>query len=190
MSSFEFVFSLLVILLGLALAEVLGGLARVVKKRPRVRLGWATALLATWTTTETVLFWRMVWRTRDTMPDKSAALFAGFIVTALCYFAAALVFPDEFHKQTNLDGYFEQEKGKVIGALIAANTLTYALRPAVMGTGSWSYMEWWGWVSLGMMYLAALAAIFTRRRNVAIGCLAVLVALDLLDPVESILSPN
>jgi hypothetical protein len=39
------------------------------------------------------------------------------------------------------------------------------------------------------MYIAALAAIFTPRRNVAIACLAVLVALD-LDPVESILSPN
>lgn len=34
MSSFEFVFSLLVILLGLGLAEVLSGLASAVKRRP------------------------------------------------------------------------------------------------------------------------------------------------------------
>ena len=74
MSNFEFVFSLLVILLGLALAEVLGGLARVLKRRPRIRVGWATALIATWTTTETVLFWRVVWRARNTLPDKSAVL--------------------------------------------------------------------------------------------------------------------
>jgi hypothetical protein len=190
MSNFEFVFSLLVILLSLALAEVLGGLARVVKRRPRVCVGWATGLLATWTTTETVLFWRMVWRARDTMPDKSAALFAGFVITALCYFAAALVFPDDLEGRANLDGYFEQEKSKAIGALLAANTLTYALRPAIMGAASWTYMEWWGWLSLALMYAAALLAIFTRRRNFAIGCLAVLVVLDLLDPVESILSPN
>jgi hypothetical protein len=112
MSSFEFVFSLLVILLGLALAEVLGGPARVVKKRPRVRIGWATALLATWTTTETVLFWRMVWRTRDTMPDKSAALFAGFIVTALCYFAAALVFPDESMSRVTLTAISSRRRAR------------------------------------------------------------------------------
>ena len=153
-----------------------------------MRLGWATALLATWTTTETVLFWRMVWRTRDTMPDKSAALFAGFVVTALCYFAAALVFPDEFHEQTNLDGYFEQEKGKVIGALIAANTLNILARHH----GD-RLLELHGMVGLGLalndVYRRS-PAIFTRRRNVAIACLTVLVALDLLDPVELILSPN
>ena len=51
MTNFEFVFSLLVILLGLGLAEVFGGLARVVKERPRVQIGWATGLLATWQST-------------------------------------------------------------------------------------------------------------------------------------------
>jgi hypothetical protein len=77
MSNFEFVFSLLVILLGLGLGEVFGGLARVVKARPRVRSGLATGLLATWTITRTVLFWRVIWRTRDTLPDNSASLLAG-----------------------------------------------------------------------------------------------------------------
>ncbi len=48
MSNFEFVFSLLVILLSFALAEVLGGLARVVKRSPRIRIGWASSLIATW----------------------------------------------------------------------------------------------------------------------------------------------
>jgi hypothetical protein len=55
MTSFEFVFSLLVILLGLALGQLLTGLARVVK-RPGLRLGWATGLLAFWVMGETVVF--------------------------------------------------------------------------------------------------------------------------------------
>ena len=44
MSNFEFVFSLLVILLSLALAEVLGGLARVTKRR-KVAIGCLTVLV-------------------------------------------------------------------------------------------------------------------------------------------------
>ena len=188
MSNFEFVFSLLVILLSLALAEVLGGLARLVKRRPRIRVGWATGLLATWVTTETVLFWRVLWRARDALTDQSAVLFAGFVVTAFCYFAAALVFPDDLEGRTGLDDYFAQEKAKVVGAMLAANTVAFGLRPAVMGWASWSYIEWWGWILLALLYVAGAVAIVAKRRNAAIACLAVLVAIDLLDPVESILT--
>lgn len=190
MSNFEFVFSLLVILLSLALAEVLGGLARVVKRRPKIRIGWATGLLAAWVTTETVLFWRVVWRARDTLSDRSAELFAGFIVTAFCYFAAALVFPDDLEGRTDLDDYFAQEKAKVIGAMLAANTVAFGLRPATMGWASWSYIEWWGWILLALLYVMGIAGMFAKRRNAAIACLVVLVAIDLLDPVESIIWPN
>jgi hypothetical protein len=190
MSNFEFVFSLLVVLLSLALAEVLGGLARVVKRRPRIRIGWASSLIATWTTTETVLFWRVIWRARNTLSDKSAVLFAGFIVTAFCYFAAALVFPDDLEGRTDLDDYFMQEKAKILAALLAANTLAFGLRPAVMGWASWTYIEWWGWISMAAMYVAGITAIMAKRRKASIACLAALVTLDLLDPIESILSPN
>jgi hypothetical protein len=190
MTPFEFVFSLLVILLSLALAEVLGGLARVVKRRPRIRVGLATWLLATWVTTETILFWRVVWRARDFLTDQSAVLFAGFIVTAACYFAAALVFPDDLEGRTSLDDYFAQEKAKVIGALLAANALAFGLRPAAMGWASWSYIEWWGWILLCLLFAAGIVAIVTKRRTVAIASLAVLVAIDLLDPIESIIVRN
>src|SRR3954469_1822220 len=102
MTSFEFVFSLLVILLGLGLGQVLGGLASAVKRRPQLNIGWGTGLLAAWTVTRTVLFWRIIWRTRDTLPDTSAALLAGTLICGLYYFAAALVFPDEIEARTSL----------------------------------------------------------------------------------------
>ncbi len=81
MTSFEFVFSLLVILLGLGLAEVLGGLASAVKRRPALSVGWASGLLAAWVMSETVIFWQIIWRARDALPGTSTSLFAGFIVT-------------------------------------------------------------------------------------------------------------
>ena len=78
MTNFDFAFSLFAILLGLGLAEVFGGLARALKARPRVRIGWATALLATWTVMRTALFWRLIWRTRNAFPDSWQLYLPGF----------------------------------------------------------------------------------------------------------------
>ncbi|WP_341632236.1 hypothetical protein [Sphingomonas agri] len=190
MSNFEFVFSLLAILLGLALAEILGGLARAVKRRPVLRVGWATGLLATWAIFEIVLFWRVAWRARDYLPDTSPALLVGFAITALYYFAGALLFPDDLERRQTLDDYFMQEKSKVIGALFAAAVIAYGARPAVMGAASWSYMTWFDFTALGSMCIAAVAAILTKRRRAAIACLGVLVLFDALDPIQSIFWPN
>jgi hypothetical protein len=189
LSNFEFVFSLLVILLGLGLGQVLTGLARVLK-RPGLQLGWATGLLAAWTITETITFWRIVWRTRDVLPDTTAALFAGFIVTGLYFFAAASVFPDDIEVRDTLDDYFMAEKAKVIGAVLAAIALAFLLRPAVMGWTSWSVLTWVDWVSLAFIFTLGPTAMLTRRRKVAIACLAFLVApIDLLLGLVGSLAP-
>ena len=63
MSVFEYVFSLYSLLLGLALAHLLSGLAKVVEARGKVRLGWPTALLA-------LLMMSREWR-RVTRPEDA-----------------------------------------------------------------------------------------------------------------------
>lgn len=183
MNNFDFAFSLFVILLGLGLTTVFSGLARAMKARPKVRIGWATGLLATWTVTRTALFWRFIWRTRDTFPDSSAALLAGVLICGLMYFAAALVFPDEPKGRTSLDDYFMQEKAKAIGALLAGTALAYALRPMLLGWASWSYMKSLDWLGLVIIFGAGPVAMLTRRRRLAIGSLAVLVAGNAIGPV-------
>ena len=190
MTNFEFIFSLLVILLGLALAAILGGVAKVMKIRPRVRIGWATGLLASWVTTETIIFWQIFWRTRDALPGSPSMLFAGFFITALYYFAAASVFPDDLEGRTELDGYFMRDKGKVIGAILVALPLSLALWGAVLGRRAYDALDWFDWVTLGIMYVAGPVALMTKRRNVAIICLGLLVALDLLDPVATSILPG
>ena len=176
MTNFAFVFSLLAIILGLSLAEVFGGFARAVKSRPKVRIGWATGLLAVWTIMRTALFWRLIWRTRDTFPDSSASLLGGVFVCGLYYFAGALVFPDEMEGRTDLDTYFMQEKAKAIGALLAATALAYALRPGIIGSASWSYMDWLDWTGIIIIFGAGSVAMLTKRRALAIGSLALLVS--------------
>lgn len=188
MTNFEFVFSLLVILLGLGLGQLLGGLASAVKRRPKLRMGWATGLLATWVMTETVIFWEIVWRTRNDMPSGAPALFAGFGITALYFFAGALVFPDDLAELETLDDYFMREKARVIGAVLVAVALSFALRPLVLGSASWTLLNPLGWASMAFMYAFGAAAMLTRRRAVAVACLAVMVVIDLLEPVGWLLS--
>ena len=190
MSSFEFVFSLLVILLGLGLGHVLTGLASAIRRRPELRIGWGTGLLATWVMTETIIFWRIIWRARDALPDGSMALFAGFAVTALYYLAGALVFPEDLAGRKSLDDHFMKEKGRVIGAVLAAVALSMALRWAVLGMSSWTSLGWFGGGSLVIVFVAGLAAMLARSRRVAIGWLAVLVVVDLIDPIGFMLWPS
>ena len=182
MTSFEFVFSLLVIVLGLGLGQIFGGLASAMKRRPELRIGWGTGLIAIWVTTETVIFWEILWRLRSDLPFGGAALFAGLAVSALYYFAAALVFPDDLDGRTSLDDYFMREKSKVVGAVLLAVAAAFMLRPLVIGWESWGFLNWFDWLSLGLMYAAGLAAMATRHRKVAVACLAVMVAIDLLEP--------
>ena len=190
MTSFEFVFSLLVIVLGLGLSHLFGGLAAAVKRRPGLKIGWGTGLLATWVTTETVIFWEVLWRTRNDLPFGSPALFVGLGITALYYFAAALVFPDDLAERTTLDDHFMAEKGKAIAAILVAFALAVVLRPLVLGSASWSFFSLGDWASLAIIYVVGPAAILTRRRQVAIGCLAVLVVVDLLEPLGQSLLPQ
>jgi hypothetical protein len=189
-TNFEFVFSLLAILLGLALAEILGGLARVVKRRPMLRLGWATGLLAAWAILEIVLFWRVAWRARDYLPDTSPALLVGFAITALYYFAGALLLPDDLEQRATLDDYFMQEKAKVVGALLAAAVIAYGARPWAMGAASWSYMTWFDVTALSCLFVSAVVAILTKQRRVAITALGILVLIDALDPIQTIFWPT
>jgi hypothetical protein len=189
MTSFEFVFSLLVILLGLGIGQVLTGLASAVKRRPKLAIGWGTGLLATWVMTETVIFWEILWRARDALPFGSPALFGGAAIAALYYFAGALVFPDDLSDRTSLDDYFMAEKGRVIGAVLAALTLAFLARPLIIGAASWDFLTWFDWTSLALLYVAAAVAIAARSRRVAVGAVAALVVIDLLEPVGSLLWP-
>jgi hypothetical protein len=182
MSNFEFVFSLLVIILGLGLAEVLGGVARVVKRREKLRIGWGTGLLAAWVVMETVIFWEIVWRSRDMLPDNSAALFPGVVVTGLYYIAGALCFPDDLSERNTLDDYFMREKAKTIGAVLAAVALAFLWRRLGMGPAGWAVVPGYAWAGLAVIYVAGPVAMLSRKRKLTIAALAVLVVNDMLDP--------
>ena len=93
MSAFEFFFSFYGLLLGLSVAELVGGFARVLHERQRVRFGWLTPLLALFVAVDLVTFWNQAWVFFRDAPFNPALLLVGLIIAATFYIAASITFP-------------------------------------------------------------------------------------------------
>jgi hypothetical protein len=120
MSSFEFVFSLFGLVLGLALAEVLGGFGSAIQSRRRHRVGWLTPLLGLFVALDLASFWILAWSIRDDIPADYFSMMAGLLITSLYYLVARLVFPGDREEWPDLDVYYfaHQEVGARRGAAV------------------------------------------------------------------------
>ncbi len=148
MSDFEFVFALYGLLLGLSLAEVLGGLARTIEVRLRpgagVRVGWLTPLLGAFVLLDLLSFWRAAWLVRDTILVSGHALLAVTAFASAYYLAAHLVFPKDIAADRDLDAHFRRIRRVVIGillVLLACQMAWYAMLPtlAPLLLNPWSF---------------------------------------------------
>ena len=138
MSDFEFLFALFGLLLGLSLAEVLGGLARALDMRLRpdatVRLGWLTPLLGTFVLIDLISFWGAAWVSRDAIAVSSDSLLLVMAFAGAYYLAAALVFPRQIDAATDFDAHYFRVRRIVMGVLLvllACQMAWYASVPAI-----------------------------------------------------------
>lgn len=123
MSDFEFTFTLFGLLLGLSLAEVLGGLARAIQYRLQagasVRIGWLTPLLSAFVILDLLSFWSAAWTSRAIIGVSGHSLLAVTVFAGAYYLAAALVFPRDESAQSDLDQHFMRVRRIVIGVMLA-----------------------------------------------------------------------
>lgn len=123
MQEFLHVRALLGILMGLAIARLLSGLARFVQHPGRqpvyvVHLGWAVFLFVLLTH----LWW---WEFRlGSVHDWNYAIYAVLIVNiVLLYLLCTLLFPDDLKDYTGYRDYFHSRRGWFFGLLAAAFTV-------------------------------------------------------------------
>ncbi|HEX5257770.1 MAG TPA: hypothetical protein VFW35_03185 [Sphingomicrobium sp.] len=176
MSHFEFIFSLFGLLLGLSLAEVLGGAVRTLKARSRVRVGLLTPLLGLFVMVNLVSFWMGAWNAKDLIPISYPALLTGLAVTSLYYVGASLTFPDHPDDWTNFDDYYFGHRRQVLGSIWLCNVVVFFLSWSVRGLTPTSLAL----LVDGVPSLLVLAAIVSGKRIVGVVSLAVLVAFYLL----------
>lgn len=157
MTPFEFVFSLLGLLLGFSLVEVLSGLVRTVKLRGKVRIGWLTPLLGLFVLVDLTSFWNLAWRGRELVPANFGTLLLGLAVCGLYYFSASMVFPDKPEDWPDFDEWAARHKRQVMGGILGSNLIATAAailpRPE-----AWTFPVFaQNTLLLGMMAVAALA---------------------------------
>ncbi len=180
MSGFEFVFSLFGLILGLALAEGLGGLAKALKASHRVRIGWPTALLGLFVSCDVVTFWMYGWAIRDLLPLGWPVMFGGFVVTAIYYVAASLVFPDDPEGWSDLNAHFDKHYRQVLGGIFLCNVILIAVVGALNGFPPFDLRRI---ILTWSFFPAAALALAVKDRRVVIACLIWLIALYPLSAV-------
>lgn len=124
MSAFDLVFAVFGLLLGLAVAEVLGGFARTFKlKRAAkpVRIGWLTPLLGLFVMLDLTSFWGSAYVMRDQMDASYLTLVIVMAIVGVYYLSASLIFPDEPEQWPDFDDWYDKQKRMVIGGLLTAN---------------------------------------------------------------------
>ena len=167
MTNFEFVFSLFGLLLGLSLAEVLGGFGRAVQKRGKVRIGWLTPLLGLIVLLDVSSFWLVAWAMRDSIPSQYFPMLCGLMICGLYYLVATLVFPHDLDEWPDLDPYYFAHKWQVIGGAIGCNALALAAELA-LGINPLATVHVQLSVALFLASAAALVLARGKRANLAL----------------------
>ena len=126
MDNFSFVFSLFGLLMGLALAEVIGGFGSAIELRHKVRIGWLSPLLAVLIAFDLTSFWMVAWQVREGIPVNFLSLAAGLIIFGIYYLIAQLAFPDDLELWPDLDTYYFAHKKWLLGGIYVCNWLALA----------------------------------------------------------------
>lgn len=182
MDAFSFVFSLFGLLLGLALAEVLGGFGNVLQERRKIRVGWQTPMLGLLVALDITSFWTFAWQIRASIPPRYIALFVGLCFTGSYYLIARLVFPRDFAEWPDLDVYYDQHKRWVLAGVIMLNLVSTGIS-ALLGVNP--FATWPNMANLVFFYPVLIAVMLIRSRSINAALLAFL---SLLYPVMSLIS--
>jgi hypothetical protein len=172
MTAFEFVFPLFGLLVGLSFADMLGGLARALKNKRHVRVGWLTPLLGLVILVNLTMIWLGAWDMRDvTKPSSSGMLFI-LVVGGSYFLASSLVFPSSGDDVPDLDEHFMANR-KLTLLVIAGCNFLYLLR---MGFKLGAAATPFWWIGNGGFIALLVVAALARDRRIIIAILIFLVA--------------
>lgn len=118
MMIFDHIFSLIALILGLGLVEVLSSFVRALRNRHETPIGVLTPLLAVFVIGDITTYWGILWEVRQLLTLVWPTLGLGVFLSSLYYGAASLVFPAKNADWQNLDAYFMRIKRVVFGLML------------------------------------------------------------------------
>lgn len=178
MSAFEFFFSFYGLLLGLSVAELVGGFARVLHERERIRFGWLTPALALFVAIDIATFWNQAWVIFRGAPFNTFLLLVSLSIAATFYVAASVTFPrvsaEGAHERVDLDAHFWAHRKLVFGCILGAN-LIVAVMVVILSQVDPGFAKVASsvplWAGVAVFVLGTATAAFAPWRRVAVGAL-------------------
>ena len=170
MNNFEFFWAFYGLLLGLALAELLGGFAALLRERTPPRLGVVTPLLGLQILVEMLAnyvdAWKLFRGVGVSLADLALPTFSGL----LYYVAAVIIVPRKLSEWVSLDDYFDKRRKWIVGTLLLANaTISATFTPGWLARfsedGAWAgvYVLQLGWMLGAYTFL-----LLTRSRRLSV----------------------
>ncbi|MGH7026120.1 hypothetical protein [Brevundimonas sp.] len=192
MSAFEFFFSFYGLLLGLSVAELVGGFARVLHERERIRFGWLTPALALFVAIDIATFWNQAWVIFRGAPFNTFLLLVSLSIAATFYVAASVTFPrvsaEGAHERIDMDTHFWAHRRLVFGCILAAN-LIVAVMVIILGQRNPGFARVASsvplWTGVAIFVVGTATAAFAPWRRVAVGALAVVLLYSLWQMARS-----
>lgn len=186
MSAFEFFFSFYGLLLGLSVAELVGGFARVLHEKRRIRFGWLTPLLALFVAIDIATFWNQAWVIFRGAPFNTFVLLVSLSIAATFYVAASVTFPrvsaEGGDERIDLDDHFWGHRRLVFSCILAANLIVAViviilaqLNPDFARIASSVRL----WLGVSIFVIGTATAAFAPWRKVAVGALVVVLLYSL-----------
>ncbi|MCL6677995.1 hypothetical protein LZ519_01485 [Sphingomonas sp. RG327] len=125
MDSFSYFITFYSLILGLALTELLGGFAHMVRAKALKKLEPQTALLALFILVDICSTWVDGWLSLKDVTVNFAGLWAPVLLAICFYLAAAVVFPHDDSDHERLADYYRERKRFVVGLLLAGEMLIH-----------------------------------------------------------------
>lgn len=172
MDRFSFFFAFYGLILGLAVTELLGGFAGMVRARAIRKLEPQTVLLALLTFVIICAGWLDAWATMKTVTLNFAGLWAPILIGTAYYLAAAVIFPRDPAKYEELATYYSERKRFILSLLIIAELLvSVTYRSALVEQFTHRPAVFWLWSApYKLAILGSFVGVWfarSRRTNIA-----------------------
>jgi hypothetical protein len=180
---FAFFFAFYGLILGLGVAELLSGVAGMVRAHALKKLEAQTSLVALLTFVLICATWVDAWNMDRSITLNFGDLWAPILVATFYYLAAAVIFPRDPRQFSHLRAYFAARRKFVIGMLFAAELVDlYVNRSFFIQLYHDNPGAFWGWkvpynIAIKGVFLALL---LIRGRRATIVLLAAQILIFLI----------
>jgi len=179
MTQFEFFMGFYSLLLGLGVAQLLSGLANLIREKSPPKLGVLIPLFALMALIEMVASFIDAWEKFRDVGITLAQLAIPTLIGVLYFFIASIVVPRELSEWSNLDDYYFARRKWLVGLLIVVNLLIISLEvPRLQRTIESGNGNLASYVFENIAFMGSYTvAFFASRRWLQIGALVSVLSL-------------